>query len=142
MGSGGIGLDPAPSSSQIFNDQFPYYLSIGMTYDQYWREDCLLVKAYRKADDIRRKRINQEAWLQGAYFYHALCAASPLLHAFAKEGTEAMPYMEKPIAITRDEIRLREDERMIAAADGFAAFAAEKNKERRDTEREVSPDGY
>ena len=75
-----------------------------MTYDQYWNDDCTLTKYYRKSDEIKRDRKNQELWLQGMYIYEALCDVSPILHAFAKSGTKPRPYSEKPYAITKSEI--------------------------------------
>lgn len=84
-----------------FNKLFPYYLSIGMTYDQFWNEDCLLVKAYREADKIKAERKNTELWLQGRYVYEALLDIAPLLHAFAKKGTKARPYPSEPYPITQ-----------------------------------------
>ena len=94
-----------------------------MTYEQYWQGDCALVKAYRKAEALRVQRANQMAWLQGRYFYEALCDASPLFHDLAKEGTEAYPYRDEPIPVTREEIeevRARQIERQ---KEDFRAFA-------------------
>lgn len=87
--------------TDIFNDKFPYYLSIGMTEEQYWDRDCCLVKSYRKAEELRRERVNQELWLQGMYFYDALARISPILHAFAKKGTKAQPYVEEAYPINK-----------------------------------------
>lgn len=95
------------SYTNVFYDQFPYYLSIGMTPAQYWDEDPALVKYYRKADEIRNKRRNQEMWLQGLYIYDALCDVAPILHAFAKKGTKPTPYPDHPYALTKRE---RKDE--------------------------------
>ena len=67
-----------------------------MTYSQYWEEDCTLVRAYRRAYEIRQENENRYAWLQGMYVYEAICDASPILHAFAKAGTRAKPYPDKP----------------------------------------------
>ena len=67
-----------------------------MTYSQYWEEDCTLVRAYRRAYEIRQENENRYAWLQGMYVYEAICDASPILHAFAKAGTRARPYADKP----------------------------------------------
>ena len=44
-----------------------------MTYDQYWNDDCQLVKFYRKAHKLKNEQKNQELWLQGMYIYEALC---------------------------------------------------------------------
>ncbi len=73
-----------PSYSEIFLAKFPYYLSIGMTEEQYWDRDSTLVKSYRKAEELRKERVNQEMWLQGMYIYDAISRLSPILRAFAK----------------------------------------------------------
>lgn len=98
--------------TDIFNSKFPYYLSIGMTEEQYWDRDCCLVKFYREAEDLRKERMNQEAWLQGMYFYDALARVSPILHAFAKKGTKAQPYVEEAYPIskkTMDKAKLKKE---------------------------------
>jgi hypothetical protein len=102
---GGELVETAPqlSYTEQFYNCFPFYLSIGMTYDQYWNSDCLLVKYYREAFDIRKKRENESLWLQGAYIYDALCAVSPVLHAFAKAGTKPQPYLDAPYPLTKKE---------------------------------------
>ncbi len=82
--------------TEEFERSFPYYLAIGMTYEQYWEQDSTLVRAYRKAAKIQRDLRNQDAWLQGAYFYEALCDAAPIFRAFAKKGTKATPYRDGP----------------------------------------------
>lgn len=89
------------SYSEIFYKQFPYYLSIGMNEEQYWDKDPLLVKYYREAEEIRKERVNQELWLQGRYVYDAISNLSPILHAFAKKGTKAKPYLDEPYPITK-----------------------------------------
>ena len=93
-----------------FYEVFPYYLSIGMTPEQYWDGDPLLAKFYRQADEIRQKRKNQELWLQGMYIYEALCDVAPVLQAFAKKGTKPTPYPDRPYSLTTKD---REDERKL-----------------------------
>lgn len=87
--------------TETFCRQFPYYLSIGMTEEQYWDGDCRLTEYYQKAEEIRKERVNQEAWLQGMYIYDALTRVAPVLHAFAKKGTKAQPYVEEAYPITK-----------------------------------------
>lgn len=109
---------PAPPSSITYTEQFyenfPFYLSIGMTYDQYWNDDCTLTKYYRKAHEIKNARKNQELWLQGMYIYDALCKVSPILHAFAKSGTKPEPYPTKPYPVTKEEVKETTEQRRKA----------------------------
>ena len=107
-------------------------MSIGMSYDEFWNQDVALVGVYRKAQELRDRRKNQELWLQGMYIYEALCDAAPIFHAFAKKGTKPNPYAKEPYAITESEIREREarearerEERLKAE---FAAFAEQMRR--------------
>lgn len=132
MGDGGV-TPPSPVLfTDIFNQHFPYYLSVGMTARQYWNEDVMLTVAYRRAQELRDRRVNREAWLHGAYVYNALCCASPLFHDLAPEGTQASPYLDRPFPLTVDEVQAREEEKMREAAEGFRALVAAKNSERKE----------
>lgn len=122
----------------MFNEHFPYYLAIGMTYKQYWEEDCTLVKHYRKADEIKQKRVNQEAWLQGMYIYDVLLRVSPVLHAFAKSDVKPVEYLKKPYSITEDdrlqdikEQEIIEQQKAKAFMEAFAAANNKKYEERK-----------
>lgn len=111
-GSGGVtATAPLKTYNEKFQELFPYYLSIGMTEEQYWDRDSTLVVAYRKAEELKTNRKNQEMWLQGAYMYEALCRVSPLLHAFAKKGTKPVPYIAEPFAITEKQAEYRQEEK-------------------------------
>ena len=107
---------PFLTYTEQFYKVLPYYLSIGMTYEQFWDGDPHLAKYYRQADEIRTERKNQELWLQGLYFYEALCDVAPILQAMAKKGTKARPYPEQPYAITEKQRKreLEEKERKVA----------------------------
>ena len=87
---------PFITYTERFYEQFPYYLSIGMSPEQFWDGDPELAKYYRRADEMKLERQNQTLWLQGMYFYEAICDASPILQSFAKKGTKPHPYVEKP----------------------------------------------
>ena len=99
------------SYTSKFYEVFPYYLSIGMTPEQYWEGDCTLVKYYRKAEEIRNEKRNQEMWLQGMYVYEAICDVSPILHAFAKKGAKPHPYPSKPYAISEKQLKQAREEK-------------------------------
>ena len=79
-----------------------------MTEEQYWDKDCLLAKYYREAEELRNEKLNQQAWLQGMYFYDAFFCVSFILHAFAKKGTKAQPYVEKPYPISKESVEKAE----------------------------------
>lgn len=117
-----------PKLKEIFKSVFPYYLSIGMTYDQFWNEDVCLVKYYREADEMRNGRRNREMWLQGLYFTSALNASVGNL--FSKKGAQPIEYLAQPIPITRSEIKERQRQQMIERAEGFRALAEAKQTEK------------
>ncbi len=70
-------------------------MAIGMTYDQYWYGDVHMARAFYKADKIRQKRMNDEAWLYGAYVVRALDAT--VCNAFRKSSDTPSEYPKEPI---------------------------------------------
>lgn len=131
---------PHSSYTDIFEEQFPYYLAIGMTTDEYWHGDPTLCKAFRKADLIRQERMNNEKWLQGAYIYEALCAASPLMNAMSKRG-KPFPYPKKPyesqkpqskksrVEIEKEEAQVQKDKFLAQMSMINAKFERQAKKE-------------
>ena len=108
-------------------------MSIGMSYDEFWNQDVSMAKAYRKAYELREKRRNQELWMQGMYFYEALCDASPLFRFTMKKGIiRPEPYLKEPYPITAAEVREREEREARAREErikaGFAMFAEQIRK--------------
>ena len=99
----------ALSYTEVFYNHLPYYLAIGMPNDLFWNGDCRLTESYRKAEEIKRKQRNQDLWLQGLYFYEALCDVSPILQAFAKKGTKPTPYTSEPYATSKKEVEERRE---------------------------------
>lgn len=97
------------SIAEVIDEAFPYYLAIGMSAEQFWNEDSSFLIAYRKAWDIKQDHENRLAWLQGMYFYEALCDVSPLLRAFAKNGTRAHPYAKKPFEFEKPAKKRKEE---------------------------------
>lgn len=88
------------SYTDIILENLPFYMMCGMTYEQYMNEDCELCIYYRKKYMLEEERYNYHAWLQGLYVYEAVADVSPILHAFAKRGTEIIPYAQEPYPIT------------------------------------------
>ena len=118
--------------TEKFYELFPYYLAIGMTSEQYWDGDCTLPKYYRKAEELRNERRNQELWLQGMYVYEAICDVAPILHAFAKKGTKPTPYASKPYPLTEKQVEREEEEKQRKISEKgkrfMEAMAASINK--------------
>lgn len=122
--------DPTLSYTKVFNECFPYYLSIGMTSDEFWRGDVFLVKAFRKAERMREDRMNMKLWLQGMYIYEAICDASPIFNPYAKRGTKPHPYPSQPYAIhapTKQEQHNAEKEQMEKVKKAMDMFATKTN---------------
>lgn len=121
----------ALSYTEVFYNHLPYYLAIGMTPEQFWNEDCRLTECYRKAEEIKQRRKNQDLWLQGMYIYEALCDVAPILQAFAKKGTKPNQYSSEPYAITQKQVKEKKerDERLRyeKTKAKMAAWAARTN---------------
>ena len=109
-------------------------MSIGMSYDDFWNGDVQMVKAYRKANELRDRRNNQDMWIQGRYFYDALCAASPLYRFTMKKGAiKPEPYTKEPYPTTYSELREREEREAKAKEERlkaeFTAFVERMRKQ-------------
>lgn len=85
-----------------FEEVCPYFISIGMTYEQFWYDDISLTKYYQKAFELKEKReaIKDKwaRWEQGLYIYEALCDVSPILRAFSK-AKKPLQYPSKPYGL-------------------------------------------
>lgn len=93
-------------------------MSIGMTYEQYWYGDVRMVEAFREAERFRQERMNTEQWLQGLYYYNAVCCA--LQNAFRKKSDPPAKYPDEPYDIfpkkeTRQEREAREEQERLQA---------------------------
>lgn len=130
------------SYSDVFSQLCPYYMSIGMTYDEFWNGDVSMVKAYRKANELRDKRRNQELWLQGMYVYEALCDASPLFRFTMKKGSiKPEPYVKEPFPITEAEVRERKEREQREKEERLKAqFMAFAERVRKKMSQETHPD--
>mgnify|MGYP007113072730 FL=1 len=87
--------------TEFFYDYLlPLALQFGMSTREFWNEEPKLLWTYRKMymDKIKieKELENQQAWLQGLYFFNALSVS--LYNNFGrKEGQPAENYMESPI---------------------------------------------
>lgn len=99
--------------TEVFNKECSVYMAMGMSYEQFWRDDPTMAKAYREADKKKQKILKWNNWEQGMYTYEALCKVSPVLHAFAKNGTKPLPFSKEPYGIKKIEEENIEKEQEI-----------------------------
>lgn len=105
--------------TEVFEEQCPYYMSIGMSYEEYWNGDNELPRYYRKAHEKRMENHNFEMWLQGMYIYEALLDVYPVFNPYAKDHRPT-PYREDPIPITKESAeRKREADKKETMMKGF-----------------------
>lgn len=124
--------------TELFEEHLPFYLSIGMSYEDYWENDVFIAKSYRRAYDIQKERTNEQLWLQGLYVYQAIMAMTPALRPMSNSAPEK--YMEEPLPLTETEFKKREkrrekrkQEEMIDKAERFASAF---NKQIREQKKE------
>ena len=122
-------LTGATTFTEIFATAFPQYLFMGMSYDEFWRQDPSLVIAYRQAWKMKVSHRNWEMWMQGGYFYDALLKVAPVMSGGMGKGkTEPGKYPGKPYPLTKKEVREQEEERRRAALQKMLAmFSAESD---------------
>lgn len=122
----------SPASPLTFTEQFeaqcPFYLSIGMTYDEYWYGSADRVIYYRKAYKMKQKRNNDLAWLNGRYVYDALKAIVPALRGLSKEPVEQ--YLEEPYPYTKEDVIEYKNRKMLEKAQKYREYAEARNAER------------
>lgn len=120
MGDGEV-TSPQKSFTEYFEEIFPAYLAIGMTWSQYWEDEPKLAIAYRNAEMIRKRRKNEELWLEGIYVAEALKAT--VGNMFSRGAKNQYP--EEPFPITADEQKERREREEKARMERMkAAFIA------------------
>lgn len=88
-----------------------------MSYEQFWVDDPRLVISYRRADEIKKRRVNEELWLAGIYTAEAL--ASTVGNMFSKGSKYQYPSEPKPI--TMDEVKERQEREQKAKMEQIKA---------------------
>ena len=89
---------------ETFEECFPFYLAIGMSYAEYWEGDASLARYFRKAYKIKQEQDNNNAWLQGLYIYDAVSTAlHNALRGMAKSKPPAKDYAKQPYELFKRE---------------------------------------
>ena len=98
-GGGKSRPSPLLRYGEEFEKRCSYYMSLGMSYHDYWDGDAQMAKYYREMYELRKEQRNSELWLQAAYIYEALLDASPVFNPLSKKH-KPFPYRSEPIPIT------------------------------------------
>ena len=101
-----VDLNAPQSEFGKYLDQIcPYYMSWGMTWDEFWYESLDRLQAYWQANQFSIERRNQELWLQGLYIRSAVASCMD----------KKFKYPERPQRITEmtEDEQAAEDRRKI-----------------------------
>lgn len=131
-GSGETSESPF-SIAKMIDDCFPYYLSIGMSYDEYWNGDPSLVRAYREAEKLRVEQKNRELWLHGRYIYEGIACLIPAFNQWKPKNP--IPYMDEPYALTEEEWekrQIREQKKKQEELRNYMMSFVKKKEEKKD----------
>lgn len=113
---------------ELFKDVLPYYLSIGMTYEQFYYEDSELVVSYRKAQKLRDNSQNEFLWLQGLYFRDAL--AEVLNKCFG--GSKSVKYPTNPYPLTKEDAERIDEMERVERMESLRQSLLNQNKRKED----------
>lgn len=98
----GEGSSPSPLLfTDVFVKAFPFYLSYGMSYDEFWYGDAELARYYKQAHDIQMEEQNLLAYLQGVYVKSAISDFVEFFGMGAKHPKVGKNYPKEPIPITK-----------------------------------------
>lgn len=90
-----VGGDVTPTArstyTEIFESECPYFMAIGMTYNEFWFGDPYLVRYYREAYNFKRKIKNEEMWVQGMYFAKAIGASLDKKNKYPEKPFDIFP---------------------------------------------------
>lgn len=110
-----------PTATQIFEEQCPYYMAMGMSVSEFWDGDPMLVVYYRKAHEIQQELINVWEWRMGVYNLYAF--GTIIGSMFAKNKDDMPDYLKEPLPLREKTEEEKEAERQAeikAQNDRFA----------------------
>lgn len=117
---------------EVFDELCAFYMSIGVSYDEFWFGDYTRLKYYVKAWELKQERDSEEAnfrlYLAGLYNFNAF---SSVIGTFAwglggKRGSKPEGYLEAPIAFTENEKRAEKERNTKKTLDFFMKGQKEK----------------
>lgn len=97
MDGGNVEDDPTEKKTftEAFEELCPYYMFLGMTYDEFWYQEPERVRFYRDAHILKCKARNEEMWVQGQYFINSIQKAlDPKKAEYPKKPLDLFPKTE------------------------------------------------
>lgn len=117
---------------EILDELCAFYMSIGVSYDEFWFGDYSRLKYYLEAWKMKQERefedANEKLYLAGLYNYTAF---SSVIGMFAwglggKKGGKPEGYLEYPIALTENEKKAEKERNKQKTLDFFIKGQKEK----------------
>jgi len=103
---GGLLSQPTQTKTygETFEECFPFYLAIGMSYAEYWSGDPSLARYFREAYRIKQEQDNNSAWLRGLYVYDAISTAlHNAMRGMSKNKPPVKDYAKQPYDLFKRE---------------------------------------
>lgn len=119
--------------SERFEELAGWYMSIGMSYHDYWDGDADMPKYFRDKYKAENDIINYRLWILGSYIYEAILDASPALNPLMKDHTP-VPYRANPFPLDDKEKqrleKLEEKNKFNKAVSSMKGWAKSVNDKR------------
>ena len=100
------------SFTEVFEEMCPYFMSIGVTYEQFWYGDFDICKYALKAEKLRNVKKNNDFWWNSLYIFRALLDASPAFHDFGSGDEVKIKPLDRPLPLTQEEAEEREQQKI------------------------------
>jgi hypothetical protein len=96
-----------------------------MSPELYWEGDCRMATHYREAQKIKNQQKNQELWMQGLYFCHAINAT--VGNMFSDKNSQKNEYLSEPLPLTIGDIERKAKQQQEKLRSKLAAWSANIN---------------
>lgn len=99
-----------------------YYMSMGMTYEEYWFGSNDMLRHYRSAYLLKCQAENQKMWLQGLYMQQAIASCLDKKAKYPQEPIDCIPKTSEQIKMEEASKR----EKIIKALNNIALIYGDK----------------
>lgn len=134
--------DAPQTLTDAFIAMCPFYLEMGMSYNDYWHRNTSVHKAYRDAYELRKRNNEWARHRQGEYVLQALAVA---LQCFSKDKSQNVKYPTKPWPLTERDAREREEReakaRYMNMREKLLAESKQAQAKKQEGQKEAVEDG-